>query len=82
MIRINVLLLSTIRAIIGQKELVLELPVDSTVLDLKVEIGRLFPQSEQAVRTMLTSVDRVFSNDEKILLDQAEVAFFPFISGG
>lgn len=82
MIRINVLFFSTIRAIIGQKELVLELPVDSTVLDLKIEIGRLFPQSEQAVKTMLTSVDKVFSNDEKILSDETEVAFFPFVSGG
>jgi len=82
MIRINVLLFSTIRAIIGQKKLVIELPVDSTVLDLKVEIGRQFPISDQAVRTMLTSVDRVFSNDGEILYDQAEVAFFPFVSGG
>jgi molybdopterin converting factor small subunit len=82
MIRINVLLFSTIRAVIGQKKLILELPDDSTVLDLKAEIGRLFPNSEQAVKTMLTSVNRVFSNDEEILCDQAEVAFFPFVSGG
>ncbi len=82
MIKINVFLFSTIRAIIGQKEIALELPDDSTVLDLKVEIGRLFPHSEGAVKTMLTSVNRVFSNDEEILSDQAEVAFFPFVSGG
>ena len=82
MIIINVLLFSTIRAIIGQKKLIIDLPVDSTVLDLKIEIGRQFPKSDQAVRTMLTSVNRVFSNDEEILCDQAEVAFFPFVSGG
>ena len=82
MIRIKILFFSTIRAIIGQKELLLELPADSTVMDLKVEIGRLFPQSDQTIRTMLTSVNRVFSNDEEILCDQAEVAFFPFVSGG
>jgi molybdopterin converting factor small subunit len=82
MIRVNVLFFSTIRAIIGLKKLVLELPVDSTVLDLKIEIGFLYPNSAQAVKTMLTSVNKVFSNDEKILCDQAEVAFFPFVSGG
>ena len=82
MIRVNVLFFSTIRAIIGLKKLALELPVDSTVLDLKIEIGVLYPNSAQAVKTMLTSVNKVFSNDEKILCDQAEVAFFPFVSGG
>ncbi len=82
MIKVNVYLFSTIRAIIGQKEFVLELPDDSTILDLKVEIGRLYPEADQALKTMLTSVNRVFSNDEEILCDQAEVAFFPFVSGG
>lgn len=82
MITINLLFFSTIRAIIGQKTLVLELPDHSTVLDLKLEIGRLFPHADQAIKTMLTSVNRVFSNDEEILQDQAEVAFFPFVSGG
>ena len=82
MITINVLLFSTIRAIIGKKKLVLQLPAGSTVWDLKLEIGRLYPQSEQAIRTMLTSVDMVFSNDEKILENDVEVAFFPFVSGG
>ena len=81
-IRINILLFSTIRAMIGKKRLILDLPAGSTVMDLKVEIGRLFPDSDQAVRTMLTSVNRVFSSDEEILTDQAEVAFFPFVSGG
>ncbi|MFV1949615.1 MAG: MoaD/ThiS family protein [Anaerolineales bacterium] len=82
MIKVNVYLFSTIRAIIGQKEFVLELPDDSTILDLKVEIGRLYPEADQALKTMLTSVNRVFSNDKEILCDQAEVAFFPFVSGG
>ncbi len=82
MIRINVLLFSTIRAIVGKKTLVIDLPQDSTVWDLKLEIARQFPHSDQAVRTMLTSVNRIFSSDEETLVDQAEVAFFPFVSGG
>jgi molybdopterin converting factor small subunit len=31
---------------------------------------------------MLASVDKVFSKDDTILFDQAEVGFFPHISGG
>ncbi len=81
-ITINVLLFSTIRAMIGKKKLLVDLPAGSTVFDLKIEIGRLYPHTEQAIRTMLTSVNRVFSSDDEILYDQVEVAFFPFVSGG
>jgi molybdopterin converting factor small subunit len=82
MITVNILFFSTIRAIIGHKNLVLELPDGSTVRDLKGEIGCRFPDSAQAILTMLTSVNRVFSSDDTVLADQAEVAFFPFVSGG
>jgi molybdopterin converting factor small subunit len=82
MISVQVFLFSTIRALIGQKELVVELPKGATVRDLKKEIGSRFPLADQAVMTMLTSVNRVFSDDDKELEDQAEVAFFPHVSGG
>lgn len=82
MITVNVLLFSTIRALIGQKNLVIELPEGATVRDLKLEISRRYPDSSQAMMTMLTAVDRVFSSDETRLDDQSEVAFFPFVSGG
>ena len=82
MLTINVYFFSTIRAIIGQKTIVVSVPADSTVMDLKMEIASMFPKSEQAIKTMLTSVNKVFSSDEELLKDQAEVAFFPFVSGG
>ena len=82
MLTIHVHFFSTIRAIIGQKTLVVKIPTGSTVLDLKTEIGRLFTVSELALLTMLTSVNKVFSNDEHVLENNAEVAFFPFVSGG
>ena len=82
MLKINVYFFSTIRAIIGIKRMVVDIPVESTVWDLKMEIARLYPVSEEAIKTMLTSVNRIFSNDEEVLEDQTEVAFFPFVSGG
>jgi molybdopterin converting factor small subunit len=82
MITIQVYFFSTIRALIGKKTLVVNIPPGSTVLDLKLEIGRLFPNSEQALLTMLTSVNKVFSSDDAVLENNAEVAFFPFVSGG
>jgi len=82
MLTINVHFFSTIRAIIGIKTLVVEVPADSTVMDLKMKIATMYPESDLAIKTMLTSVNKVFSNDEEVLKDQAEVAFFPFVSGG
>jgi molybdopterin converting factor small subunit len=82
MIKVKVLLFSTIRSVIGQKELVIELPLGSTVLDLKQRLAQIYPQAEQPLEFMLASVDRVFSKDDTILSDQAEVGFFPHISGG
>jgi molybdopterin converting factor small subunit len=82
MISVRVLLFSTIRGIIGERELFLDLPEDSTVGDLKEEIARIYPASDSAVRTMLTAVNRVFSDDDTELPDQAEVAFFPHVAGG
>jgi molybdopterin converting factor small subunit len=82
MITVKVLLFSTIRYAIGQKELVIEIPPDSSVLDLKHKITQIYPQAEPTMEFMLTAVNRIFSGDDTILLDQAEVAFFPHISGG
>ena len=82
MIKVKVLLFSTIRGVIGQKELAIELPSGSSVLDLKHSIAQTYPQAKPTLEFMLVSVDRVFSDDNTILFDQAEVGLFPHISGG
>jgi molybdopterin converting factor small subunit len=82
MIRVTIYMFSTIRAIIGQKELTINLPEGATVLDLKKELAQIYPHAESALLSMLTSVNRVFSEDDAVLPDQAEVAFFPHVSGG
>jgi molybdopterin converting factor small subunit len=82
MIKVKVLFFSTIRRVIGQKEMVIELPTGSSVLDLKHRIAQAYPHAEPTLEFMLASVDRVFSQDDTILFDQVEVGFFPHISGG
>jgi molybdopterin converting factor small subunit len=82
MITVKVYLFSTIRARIGEKELKLTLPVGSSVNDLKLVLMELYPTAAPTVRNMLSSVDQVFSGDETIIPDQAEIAFFPHVSGG
>jgi len=82
MITVKILLFSTIRARIGKKELERSLPVGSTVNDLKMVLIDQYPAAAPTVRNMLSSVNQVISSDETIIPDQAEVAFFPHVSGG
>ena len=82
MIIVKIFLFSTIRARIGKKQLELKLPAGSSVNDLKLVLIDLYPDAAPTVRNMLSSVNQVFSGDETILPDQAEIAFFPHVSGG
>ncbi len=82
MIQVQVLFFASIRSMIGQKELGVELLPGSNVHDLKQKIIELYPHTDLAMKTMLTAVNRVFSDDDTLLADQAEIAFFPHIAGG
>lgn len=82
MIKVQVLFFATIRAIIGLKEMEIELAAGSTVWDLKQKISEMYPHAGPAMESMLTAVNRIFSDDDTSLPDKAEIAFFPHISGG
>ncbi|HDD56311.1 MAG: hypothetical protein DRI65_00910 [Chloroflexota bacterium] len=82
MIQVRVHFFSTIRARVGKKTIQVELPAGARVEDLKREIARLYPEAAAAIASMLTSVNQVFSEDSTEIPDQAEVAFFPHVSGG
>ncbi len=82
MMKVKVLFFATIRDIIGEKEIEVELPEGSQVRDLKATLAEEYPQAEKAMPTMLASVNHVFSDGKTELSDGAEVAFFPHVSGG
>jgi molybdopterin converting factor subunit 1 len=80
---ITVLFFATLRSQAGIKALELELPPESRVADLKLVVGARFPQVAPALlETALVSVNREYADDEQIIPDGAEVAFFPPVSGG
>lgn len=82
MITVKIFLFSTIRARIGKKQLELQLPVGSSINDLKYMLADLYPEAAPAVQNMLSSVNHVFSGDETVIPDRAEIAFFPQVGGG
>jgi len=82
MIKVRVLFFSTIRARIGKKNIQIELPSGARVEDLKQEIAREYPDAAGTIVGMLASVNQIFSDDSTEIPDQAEVAFFPYVTGG
>jgi molybdopterin synthase catalytic subunit len=79
---VKIFFFSTIRARIGIKQLELAIPDGSTVADLKQVLADLYPSAAPTVLNMLASVNQTFAGDETDIPDQAEVAFFPYVSGG
>jgi molybdopterin converting factor subunit 1 len=81
--KIKVLFFATLRSLTGIKTLELTLPPESRVADLKFVVAERFPQVAPAlVKTVLVSVNREYADDEQIIPEGAEVAFFPPVSGG
>jgi molybdopterin converting factor small subunit len=82
MITVRVLFFSTIRARIGKKNIQIELPAGARVRDLKEKLALAYPDAASTIVNMLASVNQVYSDDSTELDDQAEVAFFPYVTGG
>lgn len=80
--KVRVLFFATIRSLIGQKELEVNVPEGTTVAELKSILGKKYPEADPALNTMLAAVNREFSDDETEIPENAEVAFFPHVSGG
>jgi molybdopterin converting factor subunit 1 len=83
MMKITLLFFATLRSLTGLKTLELELPPESRVADLKIQVAERFPQVAPALtQTALVSVNREYAADDLVIPDGAEVALFPPVSGG
>ena len=80
--RIKVLFFATLRDRAGIKYVDLEIPVDTTVQDLKELVVDAYPGLKETMETVVISVNREFAFDESIVPENAEVAMFPPVSGG
>ncbi|MCA9080081.1 MAG: MoaD/ThiS family protein [Planctomycetaceae bacterium] len=68
--------------LVGQSELELELAVQSTVGNLRAQLGRQFPQLAPTLPHLLFAVDNDYVPDAFVLNDGASVVAFPPVSGG
>ncbi|MCS7010651.1 MAG: molybdopterin converting factor subunit 1 [Anaerolineales bacterium] len=80
--RVRVLFFATLRDDVGQRSLELNLPQNTTLAELEdLLIGR-YPRLERMRGLMLAAVNRQYAAPDQVLPKNAEVAFFPPVSGG
>jgi len=80
--RVKILFFATLRDLVGQKELILELPNQLQVKELKKRLVELFPNLDSSIGSVLVSINRDYAFDEDFIPENAEIALFPPVSGG
>lgn len=79
---ITILFFATLKERAGMTRDRLELPDGSRVRDLKAVLKQRFPALDEALPSVLVSINREFAFDEDLVPEGAEVALFPPVSGG
>lgn len=80
---IKVLFFATLRDKAGTRSTEMEVPVGATILQLKAMLVEQFPNIDgQLMEHCLASINHEYRFDEDEIPANAEIAFFPPVSGG
>ena len=80
--RVKVLFFANLRELAGAKELTLELAEGTRIGEVKSLLCLEFPNLAKPLESVLVAVNKEFAFDEDVIPADAEVAFFPPVSGG
>jgi molybdopterin converting factor subunit 1 len=80
--RIKVLFFATLRDKAGTRMLELDIEPGLTVQQLKAVIVQRLPATGEVIEHCLTAVNHEYSDEQAEIPPDAEVAFFPPVSGG
>lgn len=81
-IQIRVLFFAAIKEITNTGLVEFIVPMGTTVGELKLELSSRYPALETISSHMLASINQEFAFDDDIIPSDAEIAFFPAVSGG
>lgn len=79
---IRVLFFATLRDKAGVRSTQMQFNSGTTIGDLKTMLIEQFPNLNGLMEHCLASINHEYCFDETLLTDQAEIAFFPPVSGG
>ena len=82
MVSFSIIFFATLKDKMGAGKLDVQFPAEPTVFDLKQYLGLHYPGVRPFLAHAIASVNRQFAFDEDRIPQDAEVAFFPPVSGG
>jgi molybdopterin converting factor subunit 1 len=80
--KVKVLFFATLRDYVGSKSVEIDIPTDSTVKALTDFLVTKYPDLEKVKDSMMAAINREYAADEQIIPSDAEIAYFPPVSGG
>ena len=80
--RVKIFFFATVREYVGAKTVELEVPVQTTVAMLKELLVNKYPQIASTQKSIIAAVNSEYAADELLIPLDAEIAFFPPVSGG
>jgi molybdopterin converting factor subunit 1 len=79
---VKIFFFATLREYVGAKTVELEVPVQTTVAMLKELLVNKYPQIASTQKSIIAAVNSEYAADELLIPTNAEIAFFPPVSGG
>ena len=80
--RVRILLFATLRDYLGSKSIEMEIPSGTTVQALTDLLVTKYPRLGKVKDSMMAAINREYAADEQVIPENAEIAFFPPVSGG
>jgi MoaE-MoaD fusion protein len=80
--QVRLLFFATLKDIVGARELLVDVPPDSTVADLLTQLELTYPRIRDYRQIVLTAVNEEYVDKTVRLAEGDEVAIFPPVSGG
>ena len=80
--KVKILFFANLRDYVGEKVLELEIPLGTTINGLTEILVKSYPNLEKVRDSMMAAVNREYAGEGQEILEGAEIAFFPPVSGG
>ena len=80
--KVTILFFATLRDIIGERRMTKTIPDDMLISGLKEMLVDEFPGLKEIMPSVIVSLNHEFASDNSPIPSDAEIAFFPPVSGG
>jgi len=80
--QINVLFFASLRDLTSERMIELSISDSMKIAGLKETLIKRYPQIAPMMDTLIISMNHEFAFDEMEIMDHAEIALFPPVSGG